>query len=209
MICYRKECCTWNCILICPTLLHLLLLTPLLPQPPPPPSPRSCAPHEQEVLAFITIDPEPAQILSEILSLNKYSVNVASPCPGRSERGVFLQGCSLTPVAAHLYTPHHCSSMEPPSSPAPSIQRAASHELSCCFSPFHLSSLPPFTSHDLRMVRISSLHWDIKGALGHRKPSGHQFLCQLCSPSSSRGALSLLAAAKPRFPLCRQENSLR
>ncbi|XDB55007.1 hypothetical protein AB1E18_008478 [Capra hircus] len=76
------------------------------------------------------------------------------------------QGCSLTPVAAHLYTPHHCSSMEPPSSPAPSIQRAASHELSCCFSPFHLSSLPPFTSHDLRMVRISSLHWDIKGAPG-------------------------------------------
>lgn len=172
--------------------------------PPRPASPRSCAPHEQEVLAFITIDPEPEQILSECC---------LKTWPGRSERGVFLQGCSLTPVAAHLlYTPHHCSSMEPPSSPAPSIQRAASHELSCCFSPFHLSSLPPFTSHDLRMMRISSLHWDIKGALGHRKPSGHQFLCQLCSPSSSGGvgrALSLLAPAKPRFPLCRQENSLR
>ena len=166
----------------CPPPTH----TPLPPTTPPTPSPRSCDPHEQEEFAFITIDPEPEQILSE------HCLDLAGPFwAWRFSTGTPADP-SGSPSAVHS-TPlqQHGTSL------VPSSQHSvgASHELSCCCSAFHLFSLPPFTSHDLRMVRISSLHWDIKGALGH------QFLCRLCSPSSSRGwGHCLLAPAKPRFP---------
>ena len=138
VIYYRKECCKWICILMCPT-VHLLL-TPLFPQPPPDPIPkivwpswagRVCIYHHRS-WAWTNTQwtlPRPGQA---ILSVAFFYRDARWPrwLPHR-----------WLPIRCTLHTTAAAWNLPRPQLPAFSGRQSWTKLLLLCFSPFLLAAL--------------------------------------------------------------------
>ena len=123
VICYRKECFKWICILICPTLFHLLLCMPLFPQP------QDHVTHMSRKCLHVSTNPEPKQI-----------VNVARPGRVTLSVAFFCGDARWSPWLPICRTPRTTAA-------AGNLFPSSQHSVGCQSWTELIFSLPPSTSH--------------------------------------------------------------